>query len=335
MKAAVGIDIGYGQSKLAHATQEGIRSQIFPSGAGPIGLFPRYPNGDVDICGGIKVTVNNEPWVACVDQTMIQDYVRDNSACFPRTAEWTALFHALLLRAGHERISTLVVGLPVSEAFAPAGTHWLQSRIEGTHLVANGVRITVERAVVVPQPAGTFASFLGNQARARGVRISAHDLLAVVDIGHYSFDWVLMRGASIRHVASNSSYYAGRAVATEAARQVEKSVGRSVSWERIDAARRTGQKTLQLGNKTVSIEPFIVGAVNTVVRNAISAFRSSLGEEARDLNAVILAGGGAVDSEAAFRAAFPTVDVHVVDDPVSSNALGFLHLAREIALRAA
>ena len=182
----IGIDVGYGYTKIAN--DEGQR--IFPSKVGPA----------KDISFALREETGN-PWdVISFDgkSFFIGDKTRHSDMTFTmRTRDWISsdMYRALLsaavrlgLNGGEATARTLIVsGLPVS---------YYKDKVKAENMikqVCSDLKIEEPHVSIIPQPFGTFCDVLfddnGDVAEQHG-SISINDIrvkrLGIVDIGYHT-----------------------------------------------------------------------------------------------------------------------------------------------------
>jgi len=117
MSVIVGLDVGYGNTKLVWGSRNADTPQslVMPSGSSPTWSLPALPNGNRDFCGGVPVLVDGDEWVAGVEPHRLENYAREQSSAYTSSKEWIALVHAAFATVKAPRIDLVVAGLPVKE----------------------------------------------------------------------------------------------------------------------------------------------------------------------------------------------------------------------------
>lgn len=330
----VGLDIGYGNTKLAYQVGDPGSVQVhrFASGACPLETLPLTLSGSRNLVGGRLVMVDGQEWVAGIDSHFASGYTRALSDDYPSTTDWMALAHAAFHHIGHERIDTLVTGLPVNEYYSPGRREAVTRRLEAVHRISADRVVEVRKVVVVPQPLGAYGDWKSAIEIARKRPVDSDALVLVIDPGHYTVDWVLMQGASIRRQSSASSNLAGSELLRRVSTLLKERNRQVVSVDRLESRIRNGDMHLDLGSVEVDLTAYVQEAASQVVDAVLRDVRASLKSLTDALFGVVIAGGGASLYLEAVQAGFPDTRVHAVPDPMLSNARGFLQYAR--ALRA-
>ena len=330
--ALVGIDVGYGNVKaLAFDMATGDTTQIvMPVGAAPANRAAQaVDGGGVDVGEGALVEIDGETWVAGVHPLTLQNFSRPTHSRYPKTREYLALFYAALARLGVSRIPLLVTGLPVRQYIdgkENGEVTELRQRLQGIHYIARGKQVTIERVMVVPQPAGAYTDLLQSEpdlARRREVTT------LVVDVGYYSTDWVLARDGRILNAHSSSVTDATSMIIEAAAAQISLANGGvRFSPARLEAAMRKGAATMALGSKEIDYRAFLSAAAADVGGRVVSEACSRLRSQPDMVDLVLIAGGGGSFVERMFHDNFSQSRIVLSQEPVMANVRGFLAIGR-------
>lgn len=330
-----GLDVGYGNLKIASYRQGDQHSSsiILPVGAAPASKAAKsMGSGGIDVGEGAVVSIDGEAWVGGVSPLELQDFARPTHANYPKTKEYLALYYTALSKLNTDRVNVLVTGLPVKQFYegkADGQVVDLQRRLEGSHHISRGRTVTVDRVVVVPQPAGAYTDLVQSDPSLASDR----DRFALVlDVGYYSTDWVLIQGGKVADGSSDSSTDATSRVIEKAARQISVANGNlRVSPARVESALRAGREMLAIGDREVDYRAFVAAAANDVGEQVVAKVHSSLRGLADLIDVVALTGGGGELLERPIRAAFSGSKFALSKDPVTANARGFLALARSMS----
>jgi plasmid segregation protein ParM len=329
----VGLDIGFGNTKIAHQIGEPGPVQLhrFASGACPLDVLPVAMDGSRNLCGGRRVLVHGEDWVAGLDSHYMSGYTRPLSDDYTRTTDWLALAHAALVHIGQRRITCLVAGLPVSEFYTPGRREAVVERLQAVHRVGAEATVEVQQVVVVPQPLGAYGAWFTQHEVARGRPMDRDAMVLVIDPGHYSVDWVLMQGSLIRRQSSHSSTLAGSELLRRASVLLKERHGRTVTVDRLEARVRRDDLKMDISEEIqIDLAEILQEAALQVVDAVIRDVRASLKSVTEALYGVVVAGGGAPIYAPAVAAAFPDVKVYRLPDSIMANAVGFLQFARHL-----
>lgn len=324
MTYILGLDIGYSNLKIAKGLVDQAPTTLtLPAGAGPLSAMP-----DAMGAGGpsnfLTVRVAGEEWAAAVEPSRLQMWERDLHPDYPSTPSYRALFLAALASTGVTVVDRLVTGLPVSQAAQKHLRQGLKGRLSGTHAITHGHTVRVDRVDVVPQPVGAFLNYLDHVSDPERLQRSR---VLILDPGFFSVDWVVIEGGEIRNALSGSSPFAMSAVFDDAATSITKEHGGNVDREQLEAALRGGHQDILLYGQVVKTTSFIEAAVRRYASSALVALRQSLRSERREIDAILLAGGGALAYKDAAQDAFPKAQLHIADEPVLANARGFWSFA--------
>jgi len=319
------LDVGYSNLKLL-AGERNITPAVtvLPAGAGPAAAMPLHPQTMSGRCGtsvdqdGLAVQVDGAAWAAGVEPSRLQNWERELHPDYPATAGYRALVYAALLAAGTTRIDTLVTGLPVSQWLDPAQQEALQARLTGTHAVTPARSVEVADVQVLPQPAGAYFDFHDTEPDA-----VAHARVLVVDAGFFSVDWVLFDESAMRPANSGTSTAAMSVVLEAASDLIRRDHGSRIERDLLERAVRAGTPTMPLFGSPVELEPYLTEAANQTTRVAMTAIRQTLRGETREVDLVLLAGGGAATYAEATRETYPRARVVVAHEPVVANVRGF------------
>ena len=323
------LDVGYSNLKLlAGVPGETPVETVLPAGAGPATALPLRPGGGNPTLDGRRVDVDGVAWVAGVEPSRLRTLARELHPDYPATAEYRALVHAALLAAGQEHIDLLVTGQPVDQRRDPARRAALRERLTGSHLVAPGRQVTVAAVDVLAQPTGAYLDLAAAELSATQLLVAESRVL-VVDSGFFSVDWALFDEGDLR-VANSGTSQAAMSVVLEAAGDlIRRDHGSGIGRDLLERALRGGAATVPLFGRPVELAPYLLAAAKQTTQAALTAVRQSLRDEQREVDLVLLAGGGAATYAEAARAAFPRALVVVPAKPVLANVRGYwLHASR-------
>lgn len=237
--------------------------------------------------------------------------------------------YLVLVKAALKRLADR--GVPgLDEPFIVLGTPAKLYGAQKERLIARTSEVVGAEMKVLPQPMGAFCSFFQDQ---RGVPIKENQFdgsrlrsWAVVEVGHYTTDFLLMReGQYIERVADSCegiNYAAEHLVRLLAKENVQ------VTLLQAEEALRT-KKVFHFGARDVSEQ--VSKAVDFVVQKILAKANSLLSNEVSTLDGVLLAGGGAEIISDALRQKWPhTV---LLDNPRMAVADGFCRFGMGEQLR--
>ena len=116
----------------------------------------------------------------------------------------------------------------------------------------------------------------------------------------------------------------------EADRLIYQAHGGRLGRERLEQALREGRAQLPLFGQPLELAPYIQQAAERTAPLALRALREALRLESADVDAVLLAGGGARFYQAAVEGVFPNSQVLLPRQPVFANARGFWYYANPV-----
>ena len=317
----VGLDIGYGQTKLSFTSDPytPARNLVLHSGAAPFELCPTDLGSSSDARNEIvRVMVDGREWGAFVDPDAIAGGVSYLNEDFTRTEAYLAIYKGALAMLRSTEVDHIVTGLPVEYMRDDERVHALQSRLSGKHVIREGRVVNVKRVEVIPQAVGAYYG-ASDTVPANSVK---YETVLVIDVGHYSADWVYLVDQAVRREFSGSSFRAGAAVLQDAAAYIDKECSVPVTAERLFRIVRDGADVVSIAGKRIDVRAAVAHGSATVSELVLSKIKSCL-REAGAVSLVLLTGGGARFFEEATKAAFEHARVVVLRNPVMANANGF------------
>jgi plasmid segregation protein ParM len=325
----IGIDVGYGFVKAVSLTGQKV---CFPSLAAPAGHDQALDLGFGGSAPGHRVTVrrvNGQAQEYLVGEAAQGSFLASGFLGTEKPAE----LHDLLLLAASYLVGAgstafppaqvdLAVGLPL--AFFKSQKDALKARLEAlaAWVSVDGGReryISFRRVLVVPQGAGVV--FAQGLPKGRG-------FAGVIDTGQYTTDFLLVDLKNGRPVVeATGSVEAGchlisqrvsQAYLAKTGRPLPPRVERRV----LDDLAESGRVIFRGGELDLSREyrETVEDVAEAVARQVLSAWRDLVDSVA----VTYLAGGGALLLGERLARAFP--NPVLVEDPVFSNALGYLRM---------
>lgn len=319
----IGIDLGYGYTKAVAAGRE-VR---FPSITGPAvrvqfndtalrsngkGVIYRLDEGPDDMRGSEFF---------CGEWAQLQSPFIDA----PRARERTGTDHTgrLFVAALHQ------LGVPDGEASVVTGlpVQWYGDRLKVErqmlrthHFYVNEQRraVTISQVYIMPQPVGAlFYSIMDGDGRLINTDL-AKGRLAVIDIGMYTTDYTLVD--HLRYIEKDSGSIdvgMGRVYDLVGA-QLRDGYGLNLGLHQVDQAIR--EHHFRVNGQTLSIDDLAAPAVQDVMARILNQARELWGN-ARDIDRIILAGGGAIMARGHIINDYP--HIMTIPDPDWANARGF------------
>jgi plasmid segregation protein ParM len=222
--------------------------------------------------------------------------------------------------AGSARIDRLVTGLPVAQYQGTARRERLRAMLTGTHQVTPQRQVEVAAVDILPQPAGAYLDMTRDATAAEAFE-EARTL--VIDPGFFSVDWVLIDGGELRSANSGSTTNAMSLLIEAADDLIQQEHGARLGRDQIEKAIRLGSARVKLFGEPIELAPYIAAAAKRTTAVALAAVRQSMRGERREVDVILLAGGGAAVYADATRDAFPKARVVVPEAPVLANVRGF------------
>ncbi len=279
MKSAAGIDVGHSAVKMSFTGTGGPEAIQFPSVVIP--AFPITFDSQPEVTARDTIEVAGKRFF--VGQTAV---VQGANAASGLSMDWIVTpEHEVLMRRAQRYLdeagvdpSMVVLGLPVA-AFAK----------QHGELAHQAARIFKGDIAVVPQPWGAFQQCVLDEEGAVSVKDIGQQSWAVVDVGHFTSDFMLIdRG---RWVEMSSGTCSGVSKAIEQLNKLLGARGYSTTHLECEEALRTG--VIKNFNDTIPVRAEIEDAVAVVVTEIMETGVRLLGSKVRQLDRVLLAGGGA------------------------------------------
>lgn len=328
----LGMDIGYSNLKLAFGdAAEGMPFTVnLPALAAPASMVASTLFSDGGADGnedGVRVLVNDEPWVAGLSPSAVQRHSRELHEGYVGSPSWTALAHAGMALAGKNKIDLLVVGLPVHHFEEKGHRDRLRTLLKGSHQVSGKRQVEVERVEVVPQPIGAVLDAM--QWYSDPAQLEEETILTL-DPGYFSTDWAMIQpGLRYAKESSGSSLNAMSRLIETARTKMADDFGMAPSQTQVEDAIRQGRKHLRVFSDTVDLAPYLEKAALSVAAQSLTELRTSIRHVDRAITYLLLSGGGAATYKDAAEEVFPKSEVLISKDPTLANARGFwnFHMA--------
>ncbi len=303
----IGLDIGYGYTKMAYLGTTGKRSLIIPSTVSR--YIPEKSFGD----SFEVIRVNGKPFIVGSD---IAGSSRVGSN-FVGTEEYLAIIGYCLSRADVAK-RILVLGLP-PQAYQKDRMQTLKDAVRGMDVcLEDGTRLYIpQRVEFMPQGAGIFMAHLRNNGAAPG---DMEKTTIVVDIGYHTMDTVLFAEGRYRNDVSRS-YPLGVKYLYDKVRDAYIRKYASFLSHDVDKIAETllqngcimhFGETHALDTRAI-LDDYYMGRVV----NAILDYNASVKESGFVVENIIFGGGGVQ-----YLKGMP--GAHVVDEPQMANAQGFM-----------
>lgn len=316
----IGIDVGYGYTKVVSDSSKGLMRTVWPSVAGNV------ESGIVEV-EGMKSSANE--YVEVDKQKILVGNValRHSSRIFnAREKNWIgsiaykALMKAAVRHADPDSLNLIITsGLPVS--YYKTDRENLTNLIRG---IAKDEAITVT-VKVIPQPLGSFFNLLFDESG--GVRDEGlvNSRVGVLDIGFYTSDLITIDSLELveKQIASFENGVAG--TLESISRDIETACDFRPDIHKTEEAVRRG--TIRVYGSDQDIAGIAKQRL-TELATEIEARAKTVWKSAADLDCVVLTGGGATllrDLLDLYR------HTTVIENAQSANAMGYYKYARRIS----
>jgi len=323
------VDVGYGNLKfsLSHAREGRVDCAIFPSIVAPV-ADRDFADGAIARRNTTIVRVDGQDFEVGPEAELARatHAARVLHSDFVGTIPYLALLKGALHYIGLETIDLLVVGLPVSYVSTKSAA--LRTLVEGTHALADQHYVTVKKALVLAQPLGGLAchtmgsGVYGNVLKRRNL---------VIDPGFFTVDWLTTSG--VQPLPKRCGSFSGGVAAVTRAVAESLSSAHGIPLDELpplEAALRDGYYTLD-GHRLPLLPKYLESA-RAAMDDAAHAIANSTGS-GRDLDAILMVGGGAAIYRDAITRRFSRHTVNVVPEPVLANVRGFQLIGEEVARR--
>ena len=221
-------------------------------------------------------------------------------------------------------IDILVLGLPLNTY--PKLHQKLSDRFTGTFVINDANEtVTIRKCHVYPQPLGSYISYVADNPTPGKTPMALS-----IDPGYNTVDWFVCQGMSANDSLSDAVQRGMCAVLRAIAEDMIKKHGFDATpaelVRRIDGSLTTGTP-FQLYGKDFDLKEHLA-AGNDVIQQAAQAIKNSVDSD-RDIDIIILSGGGASMYLKAVQEKFPSHKVVPLSSPVLANVRGF-HLIGEL-----
>lgn len=294
---AVGLDIGHSAVKICWQQTSQVEKSIFPSAVSPAVVLSDYETARRAAGETVSISGTNyfygETAVVQAGQSAPTGLV----ANWVKTNEYKVLCAAVadrLERAGVSLKNAVVVcGLPSSQ---------VQSQSDGLRELMLAIFPHAE-IKIFPQPMGAYAYHRFNERGLPSKNIGEGEAWGVIDVGRYSTDYLLVIAGNVVERVSNSS--SGTRVVADFLREVLRRTRQidDVTPQECEEIIATG--SLMSFGKRISVSREIDEAVGLASGELIDAASRLLGQDARRMSGLVVAGGGATLFHSRIKAMFP------------------------------
>lgn len=282
----IGVDIGYGYSKIVTAR----RRIIFPSHVGPEKAFTFDLSNREDLPGE-TVEVNGEVYFVGKKAELC------DTTFSLRTREWVedniyaALLASSLTRAmesaSHDAGIFVISGLPVAYMKDKAKAE------EQVRLTANSLGIQLCGVQIIPQPLGGFFDYVLDETGEPSITQKTH-LLGVLDVGHHTTDYVLVKDLRDNLERASGSITGGVHNIIDGVRRdiVQSSCRDNISCaEAEECVRRT--RTITIKGEEKEVSALVSSRIRNTAQNIVGEIKSRWSQEG-EVDLVLLSGGGSI-----------------------------------------
>lgn len=321
------VDVGFGNTKyvVSSKSPRDIECALFPSLA-PLASTFDLSGGVIGKRDSVIISVGDDRYEVGPDAALVlgTHAARVLNKDFCEGPEYLALLRGALSYISAPQIDLLVVGLPVSLLNSKGAR--LKQILETRHRLCNDEEANVSKVLVLAQPLGGLINYSLTQGIYDRIRQQRN---LVIDVGFFTVDWIVARG--IQPAPRRCGSFAGgiHAVLRRLAHVI--SEDRDIDFDDLTNLDEGLQKgVFNVSGRPIDLEHYLPAA-KSVIQEAVNALVNSVGD-GRDIDNIVLVGGGGQIFHDAIAARFPSHLVRIVSDPVFSNVRGF-QLAGEELLR--
>lgn len=316
MRIVRAIDTGYGMTKFTLSAGPAPACQCFPS----IATRQKDTVGDgvLEAIDTLTLDIDGTPYEVGPDAALARgrEQARILHADYTASPEYRALTLGALDYMNVEAIDLLVLGLPVN--LTESRSQRLRRLFRGRHLLTRGRSVEVSEILVIAQPLGGLVHYLYHVCRDPA---DAHRRRLVVDPGSQTLDWLVTQGMKGIKGLSGSHEGSVSAMLLELARLLsrEYQLNGYEDLFALDQGLRSGQ--FSLFGQPIDLKPLLPEAQKALTP-ALTALRNAVGD-GRDIDEIVLVGGGAALFQPALAACFPHHTIHCLETSLYANVMGF------------
>jgi plasmid segregation protein ParM len=200
--------------------------------------------------------------------------------------------HTILLLGALKKLASKPIPVLTDDAFIVVGLpakYFASQKVQYKQLISSYA--PTAEVIVLPQPMGPYFALEFDEEGRENKR---HDLSkqswGIIEVGHFTTDFALLKRGEWIQRGSDSSDGAFRAVETLAAKLSER-IGQSVTL--LEAGQALVDSTFQVFREIIDISAEIELVKQSFSDDVISAAERILDKQARSLDGIIVAGGGA------------------------------------------
>lgn len=323
-------DIGYSNLNIAYgnANLDTPLLRMIPATATPSSLITRSLTQFRKIDESFfSVDIHGEKWSVGIPANKIQNFTRQLHGEFTGTNEWLSMLKASLVASGVDTIELLILGLPTEQFYDKKRKDIITNLAIGKHVINSLMTKEVKNVLILPQPAGAWMDLISSSEVEYVSKLQKGKIL-VIDPGYFSVDSALFSGGEFFNKSSTSSLWAVSRILEEVDEKIAVNHGGNAGVEKLEIAIKNKDKTVMVHGTEVEIDSLVNDASKHISELALSEILKSLRSEARNIDIILLAGGGANFYKETVDKFFPNSQVVVAEDHVNSIAKGFWHYGK-------
>jgi plasmid segregation protein ParM len=282
----IGVDIGYGYSKIVTAE----RRVMFPSRVGPLKTLTFELSNKDDVLGE-TVQVGGEIYFVGGKADLCDTTFSLRTRDWVETNIYSALLSSALMRAtevtGLHSEVLVITGLPVAYMRDKAKAE------EQVRQTANSLNIRLCGVKVIPQPFGGFFDFVLDETGEPTITQKTR-FLGVVDVGHHTTDFVLIKNLRDNLDRASGSITGGVHDIIDGVRRdiMQKVCRDNVSYtEAEECVRRT--RMIKIKGEDRDMSDLVSSRIRNSAQNIIGEIKSRWSQEG-EVDLVLLSGGGSI-----------------------------------------
>jgi len=318
----VGLDIGYGQTKLTFTDlYTPTIGEVHPSGSAPVVECNRNAATSAGSQNpGVDVLVHGNVYGSLIDPDHLARGMNVLHKGFVSTKEYLALYYGALSRMRGNVVEHLVTGLPVEQYKDDELVAELKRLLIGSHRIQQNRTIEVKKVSVIPQAMGAYLHHLDKQPLGYG----EDESILVIDFGHYSIDWIVVGSGNFKDHISGSIPHGGSVVIEKICALIKDAdKNNDIAPELVYRYVRTKKTSVKLGRHILDMDDLKDRAAASVGPGAINMILSKLRLERTAIHKVLLCGGSAPFFKKYVQDAFEQAEVEDMDHAVLANAFGY------------
>lgn len=299
----VGLDIGYGYTKVACSTGRMFKFKTLVTKYIPQNIFPDDRQLLINV-NGVKYIVGEDAGDIIGDFTVGEDFVG--------TDEYYAIIGKVLSEI-KEKVRLLVLGLPPGLYTEQRTKYLIRGLLSTIMSTSEGDRIiTPDEVIYIPQGSGIYFHYvLSNGLKNQGDTV-------VVDVGHYTVDMVCFSSTGRFINDAARSYPLGNKILFDKVREhFSRQYGTFVSDELVEQLIRNKSITHFGTVYNFDADQIVANYYQDQLMRAVKEYAALLKQHRRAVSHIVLGGGGIVWAKNIQGA-------EIVDNPQMANAIGYM-----------